>query len=104
MADSDPSSAGTERKACGSANISFRTGEWLARSPLYTRNSTSPQSRIMVPSSNQNSVSLIKIGTMNAAPQRPRWSSPVAPRLVLRLNGLVFSLRARKHFALDTKY
>ena len=42
---------------CGKVNMLRKTVEQLARIPLYTRNSKFPATRMMVPSSNQNSVS-----------------------------------------------
>lgn len=42
---------------CGKENMSLNTGECSARMPLKTRNSTSRATRMMLPSSYQNSSS-----------------------------------------------
>ena len=55
--------------SCRRKNMSLKTGEWSTRMPLKTWNSTPPVIRMILPFSNQNSLSLSLIfGTSSGIP------------------------------------
>ncbi len=79
------------RGGCGRENISLKTGECSARMPLNTQKSTSPAARITVPSSYQNSSSVLLIAHPSDAS-----SDCVLDRLLARTFAIFHKSRDRE--------